>query len=206
MSAVRNGRGRPPATRGRSRGSRGPAARPTRSVPRTRVRLAGREVALAALRRTPAAYRGLVEQANVTEGCGWCLCADPAPRLVIRHRTGVYYLACWPGGGEEHAASCEFHNDGSAWSGRSHYHNGALDEAADGSATVALSVPLRVRTAAAETPTGTPALDGAGSARTRMSLLGLLHYLWERAELTTWNATEPRAGSSPVAWCVTVDA
>lgn len=157
------------------------------------MRLAGREVALWQLRRTPAAYRGLVEQAKVTDGCGWCLCADPAPRLVIRHRTGVYYLACWPGGGGEHAASCEFHNDGSAWSGRSHYHDGALDEAADGSATVALSVPLRVQTAAAETPTGATPLDGAGAARARMSLLGLLHYLWERAELTTWNATDPRA-------------
>ncbi|AEA28880.1 protein of unknown function DUF1173 (plasmid) [Pseudonocardia dioxanivorans CB1190] len=201
---MRHGRGRPPATRGRRGSSRGhTAARPARSAPQTRVRLAGREVALAALRRTPGAYRTLVEQAKVTDGCGWCLCVAPAPRLVIRHRSGVYYLACWPGGGGEHAERCEFHNDGTAWSGRGHYHDGALDEAADGSATVALSVPLRVRTAAADTPTGAPAPTGPGAARSRMSLLGVLHYLWDRGGLSTWDGTarEDRrpgwAGCSP---------
>lgn len=153
------------------------------------------------LRRTPGAYRALVEQAKVTDGCGWCLCTAPAPRLVIRHRAGVYYLACWPGGGVEHAERCEFHNDGAAWSGRSHYHDGALDEADDGTATVALAVPLRVRTEAADTPTAAAAPGGPGATRARMSLLGLLHYLWERAELTTWDPSPSSARRPGWAWC-----
>ncbi|MEU4377707.1 DUF1173 family protein [Pseudonocardia alni] len=96
-----------------------------RAVSRARVRLAGREVALWQLRRAPSVYRAVVEQAKVTDGCAWCLCTDPAPRLVIRHRAGVYYLACWPSGGEEHARDCEFHNTTGQWSGRSQYHDGS---------------------------------------------------------------------------------
>ncbi|MEV1294908.1 DUF1173 family protein [Pseudonocardia sp. NPDC049635] len=195
------GRGRPPAVRGlrsaypRTRTTHHHSASPgdgagaggggVAAGSRARVRLAGREVVLSALRRSPGAYRALFEQAKVMQGCGWCLCTAPAPRLVIRHRAGIYYLACWPGGGSEHTQGCEFHNDGAAWSGRGQYQRGALDEATDGSASVALSVPLRLRTDTA-TPSSTSrgGIDSGGVGRSRMSLLGLLHYLWDRAGLT----------------------
>lgn len=173
-----------------------------RAVSRARVRLAGREVALWQLRRAPSVYRAVVEQAKVTDGCAWCLCTDPAPRLVIRHRAGVYYLACWPSGGEEHARDCEFHNTTGQWSGRSQYHDGALQETDDGSASVALSLPLHVRTSDPAAAGTTSSPRDARAARSRMGLLGLLHYLWERADLTRSTPLDnPRSGRRGWARC-----
>lgn len=128
--------GRPSTSR-----HRGSQSAHKREISRTRVRLAGHEVALWQLRRAAGDYRALVEKAKVTDGCAWCLCTDPSPRLVIRHREGIYYLACWPGGGQTHVRSCEFYNTGGRWSGRSHYQPGALQEDDDGSASVSLSLP-----------------------------------------------------------------
>lgn len=161
--------------------------RPSAAVDRRRggqVRLADRTVDLARLRAQPGAHRALLERARTVEGHGWCLCAEPAPRLVIRNRSGTYYLACWPGGGAEHSSGCDFHRDGGAWSGRSSYRSGALTEELDGTARASLSVPLSVRAGEPETrPDHRTPPHGSGGGR--MSLLGLLHYLWERAELTT---------------------
>lgn len=179
-----NQRGRPPATRQR----RGAPVR-RRQIAGTQVRIAGKDIALSQLRRAPGAHRALIEQAKVVDGCGWCLCSDPAPRLVIRHRGGIYYLACWPDGGQQHARDCEFYNTGGQWSGRSQYQAGALREDDDGGASVALSLPLQVRTT---TPaTATASSRDVGAARSRMGLLGLLHYLWERADLTRSTPSSP---------------
>lgn len=149
---------------GRSLAPRQRRGQPSRNpaVSRTRVSLAGREVALWQLRRAAGDYRALVEKAKVTDGCAWCLCTDPAPRLVIRHREGIYYLACWPGGGQAHARGCEFRNTGGQWSGRGYYQAGALQETDDGAASVALSLPLHVRTTnpAAAGVTPSPAMRG----------------------------------------------
>lgn len=177
---------------GRSLAPRQRRGQPSRNpaVSRTRVSLAGREVALWQLRRAAGDYRALVEKAKVTDGCAWCLCTDPAPRLVIRHREGIYYLACWPGGGQAHARGCEFRNTGGQWSGRGYYQAGALQETDDGAASVALSLPLNVRTSNPAAAGVTPSPRDAGTARSRMGLLGLLHYLWERANLTRFTPDE----------------
>lgn len=188
-------RGRPRDTRQRH----GPPGR-KKQTSGTQVQIAGRGIALSQLRRAPGVYRALIEQAKLMDGCGWCLCSDPAPRLVIRHRAGVYYLACWPGGGQQHARDCEFYNDGSQWSGRSQYQASALQENEGGGASVALSLPLQVRTTSPVTASASSS-DG-GATRSRMGLLGLLHYLWERADLTrSAPSSPPQAGRRGWARC-----
>lgn len=178
---------------GRSLSPRQRRGQPSRNpaVSRTRVSLAGREVALWQLRRAAGDYRALVEKANVTDGCAWCLCTDPSPRLVIRHREGIYYLACWPGGGQAHARGCEFRNTGGQWSGRGYYQAARCRRPT----TVPRAWRCHFRcTSARRTPQqrASPQPRDAGTARSRMGLLGLLHYLWERANLTRFTPDEGR--------------
>nr|WP_227012922.1 MULTISPECIES: DUF1173 family protein [unclassified Pseudonocardia] len=116
------------------------------------------------------------------DGCGWCLCTDPAPRLVIRCRAGVFSLACWPGGSAEHDLRCAFRNDGSAGPGGHRRRVRALREEGPGLVSVRLTVPLQAR--AGEGGGGTDWSVTGGAGHDGMSLLGFLQYLWERAGLT----------------------
>jgi hypothetical protein len=157
-----------------------------------RVQLADVVVPLAALRADPTRYARLFEKARTLTGYAVCLCTEPHQRLVIRQRSGRFRLACWPGHGEQHAPRCDFHSAG-ALSGRSGYTHGAITEDEDG-VRIKLDSQLALRTAPAALQT--PKSKGKhrnGAARRSMTLLGLLHYLWEQARLNTWNPADPRS-------------
>ncbi|WP_249266146.1 DUF1173 family protein [Pseudonocardia sp. P1] len=181
-------------------GRRREGGRPWQAPRGARVLLAGRSVSLARFRGDAPAHRALAERARVVEGCGWCLCAEPAPRLVIRRRGGVYYLACWPSGGSEHAPGCAFRTEASAGAAGVASRGGVLREDDGGIASVSLSVPLHAPVAGhggrLESPGSGGGADGAG--RARMGLLGLLQVLWERAGLTV--APAGRRGWAECHW------
>lgn len=150
------------------------------------VELGGTRATLAATRADPDGFRTVFERARAEVGHARCRCTSGRPRLVIRRRGGRYWLACWPGGGTDHDPDCRFFHDPTPPdSGRGGYTHTALHELGGGTARIRLDHALTTRSRGAEpdTPAGEGRADGAG--RSRMSLLGLLHYLWERGELNS---------------------
>ncbi|MFF7953641.1 DUF1173 family protein [Streptomyces griseorubiginosus] len=157
-----------------------------------RIQLAGRTVQLAWLREHATHTAPLFARARAEVGHAWCLCRHPALRLVIRcTRAGRYHVAGWPGEGEQHDPTCPFHKLAPGLSGRDHYSTQAIRETDDG-VSIRLAAALTHQLATPETHESAPEEtgDNAGSRRL-VGLLGLLHWLWEAAQLNVWH---PQAG------------
>ncbi|MGA5441919.1 DUF1173 family protein [Streptomyces griseoincarnatus] len=158
----------------------------TRGDRTDRVRLADRSLPLFVLREHATDYAALFARARAEVGHGQCLCQTPALRLVIRcSRAGRYHLAGWPGEGELHDPSCSFHKLASDLTGRDAYSTEAIHESDDGVA-IRFSAALARKLSDPE-PAKASTEQRDGRARRTVGLLGLLHWLWEEAQLTAWH-------------------
>ena len=150
-----------------------------------RVRLGRRVVSLSVLRRFPGRWTDLYSHTKSEVGWAVCLCTNPGLRLVIRSRSGRYHLAGWPGDGTRHASACDFYKPAGP-SGRTSYAEQAIVVSEEGT-TIRLETPLQVRhdarSAAAPSDVG---VEAGGESRRAVSLLGLMHHLWEAASLHEW--------------------
>jgi hypothetical protein len=154
------------------------------------VRLAAIDISLDQLRSH--ARPRLFEAAKTSPGHGECLCTTPPQPLVIRLRGGHYHLAGWPDQGGRHDTRCPFFKLAPAVTGRSGYAVGAIAETADGT-HIRLHQPLTVRGGEDTRPGGDEAEPAEALSRNTVSLLGLLHWLWEQAGLNRWDHQgEPR--------------
>ncbi|MFE5863202.1 DUF1173 family protein [Streptomyces virginiae] len=157
-----------------------------------RIQLAGRTVDLGAVRDNPVSYARLFERARSEVGHALCLCRPTwRLRLVIRAtRSGRYHVAGWPGEGDQHLARCPFHKIAPSLTGRSGYASEAIKESGVGT-SIRFAAPLR-RQLEAPTPGRAPRASEApaGPSRRAVGLLGLLHWLWEEARLTSWEPGE----------------
>jgi hypothetical protein len=106
-------------------------------------------------------------------------------RLAIRfYRSGNYGIAKFPHSGEEHATSCDFYAESPEKSGRKCYGS-VLKEAADG--TLRINMALGLRKSESPIPPHIPrCASGTGESNPRITLLGLLHLLWQEAGLNKW--------------------
>lgn len=149
-----------------------------------RVSVAGATVPLAVLRSRPERFTARFDRARHTVGYAVCECTDPGQPLVIRRRGAVFHLACWPHRGHHHHPGCAFFRPDPALTGRSGYHLNAVRETEHGT-WLRMRDPLELRSAAATdgAPRPRAGTPGGGAAQDTMSLLGVLHYLWEHARL-----------------------
>lgn len=159
------------------------------------VQLAQRTVSAQALREHPERYSRLFAAARTEVGWALCLCRPLAPqRLVIRRRHERYHLAAWPGHGHEHAFGCAWYRPIPELSGSTSYTTSALHETETGVAirlTTDLLTPTTPRRGTTTTPPRKSRDAATPSPQPRsMSLLGLLHYLWEQAGLSSWDPDE----------------
>ncbi|WP_416969403.1 DUF1173 family protein [Streptomyces sp. 4F14] len=149
------------------------------------VRVADKSLPLDTLREHPGDYSALFARARAEVGHGQCLCTTPALRLVIRcSRAGRDHLAGWPGEGELHEPSCGFHKLASELTGRDAYSTEAIHEGDDGVA-IRFSAALARKLSAPEPAASSE--QNNGPSRRAVGLLGLLHWLWEEAQLTAWH-------------------
>lgn len=135
-----------------------------------------------------------------------CDCwANGAPlQLVVRSREARengnrvlrYHLARMPESGTLHRANCPFHEPDIRRDGRSGYEQGVITPLSDGNLRIALEGGLLIRGVAgeAEDRAQRQVPHGArpGDRQRQMSLLGLLHLLWEQSGLTNWRPEERR--------------
>ncbi len=122
-----------------------------------------------------------------------------AVRELIRRDDGRqvrrYCLARMPHDGTLHQAGCPFHETDARRSGRSGYQQGVIRELPDGRLRIAIAGGLEVRQPAPEPVAAQGAEPANGAARprqARMSLLGLLHLLWEEGGLNAWSPEDRR--------------
>lgn len=117
-----------------------------------------------------------------------CLCrADGVPMYVARSN-GSVILKRMPLTGPEHDPACESYEPPAELSGRGEVQGSAIDEdAAEGVTRLKLDFSLSKRGQRAAAPAGEVAGEAARTDGAKLTLRGLLHFLWEEAELNHWS-------------------
>lgn len=108
--------------------------------------------------------------------------------LYISHRQNRYVLARWPGSGARHSTACDHYEAPDYLTGMGQVRGSAvLDDEASGETSLKLGFPLSrgaARLAPAALTNDKPTVKSSGQ---KLSMRGLLHVLWDRAELTHWH-------------------
>ena len=108
--------------------------------------------------------------------------------LYIAHRNDRYVLARWPGSGARHATACDHYEAPDHLTGMGQVRGSAvIDDEESGETSLKLGFPLSrgaARLAPAALTNDKPTVKSAGQ---KLSIRGLLHVLWDRAELTHWH-------------------
>jgi hypothetical protein len=97
-------------------------------------------------------------------------------------------LARWPGSGARHATACDHYEAPDYLTGMGQVRGAAIiDDEASGETSLKLGFPLSrgaARLAPAALTNDKPTVKSSGQ---KLSMRGLLHVLWDRAELTHWH-------------------
>ncbi len=130
-----------------------------------------------------------------------CLCSDPPAEMYIAHIFGGYHLKRMPGTGGAHSNSCQSYEFPLDLSGRGEIAGTAIQQDAEGTNHLKLAFALRKNalkpTAEAEGEKSSKDESATLAASTnRMTILALLHYLWDEAGLNRWQGSE----STPRTW------
>ena len=118
-----------------------------------------------------------------------CLCRrDRELPLYTALRGESHVLARWPGTGARHAPHCDHYEAPDFLTGLGELRGSAILDSEDGGETaLRFGFPLTrgaARAAPAALSNDKPDVKASGA---RLTMRGLLHYLWDRAELTHWH-------------------
>lgn len=116
-----------------------------------------------------------------------CLCANPHPEMYVAQTGSGLILKRMPGTGHDHDPHCHSFDAPPEVSGLGHVTGKAILADDNGTTALKLGFPISIQGSRVMPPVASG--DGAKSAvqpATKLSLLSLLHYLWEAAELTKW--------------------
>jgi hypothetical protein len=117
-----------------------------------------------------------------------CLClADGVEMYVARLGEG-YIVKRMPDTGSHHAPDCSSYEPPAEFSGLGQVLGSAITEdPTTGETTLKLDFPLAKMPGRSIMPPAGVESDSVSSPGTKLSLRGLLHYLWDQAELTRWH-------------------
>ena len=116
-----------------------------------------------------------------------CLCTGKELPLSVRLRVEKHHLARFPLTGIKHREDCRFYSSLSPEGPQGCYTQDALKEKPDGTINIKLDYPLQVT--GPSTPIDSSLRSGDASRnnkRDTVSILGLLHFLWETTSYNTW--------------------
>lgn len=155
------------------------------------VRVGSQSMSLDELYRNSARCARILAAARAEVGHAWCECNHPQSKLVIRCRQGVWHLARWPGDRIGHATTCPFRGIDPTLTGRTAYSQSAIQESRDG---VHLKIATSLTTVLGNRGRARPSehQHGVGSNQHRLTLLGLLEYLWEESRLNEYRSGSRR--------------
>lgn len=117
-----------------------------------------------------------------------CLCQVEGVEMYVARLGDGYIVKRMPDTGSDHALDCPSYEPPAEFSGLGQVLGNAITEdPATGETTLKLDFPLtKVPGRAAMPPAGGES-DSVSTSGTKLSLRGLLHYLWDQGELTRWH-------------------
>lgn len=116
-----------------------------------------------------------------------CLCRDSGVPMYVARIGPRYFLKRMPLTGPQHDPACDSYEPPPELSGRGEVAGSAIDESADDGVTrLKLDFSLSRTGKRSAAPASAEAGESARSDGTKLTLRGLLHFLWEEAELNHW--------------------
>ncbi len=116
-----------------------------------------------------------------------CMCMPDGVAMVVFKRDGMFGVRRMPDGGETHSPQCDSYEPPSQLSGLGQVLGHAIKEnAEDGTATLNLAFALTKRGNRPPPPGSGVGSDVIKSEAQKLTILALLHYLWDEAEFTKW--------------------
>ncbi|MBN7843625.1 DUF1173 family protein [Providencia rettgeri] len=139
-------------------------------------------------------YRALRDARGNNNVFVTCLCCKrdtvtTKRRLKVSYsaKTDKYWLSAWPHTGSEHNQDCRYY---SAWTNAvlaKGYNSDVLTTHSDNSVSIKLKVSLDTKTVTkSDDMKVSKTVTRAGNSKTSISLLGLIHYMWEKAQINVW--------------------
>lgn len=117
-----------------------------------------------------------------------CLCQAEGVEMYVARLGEGYIVKRMPDTGSHHAPDCPSYEPPAEFSGLGQVLGGAITEdPATGETTLKLDFPLARMPGRSTMPQAGGESDSVSSSGTRLSLRGLLHYLWDQADLTRWH-------------------
>lgn len=117
-----------------------------------------------------------------------CLCQGEGVEMYVARLGEGYIVKRMPDAGRHHAPDCPSYEPPAEFSGLGQVLGGAITEdPATGETTLRLDFPLAKMPGRSQIPPAGGDSDSVTSDGAKLSLRGLLHYLWDQAELTRWH-------------------
>jgi hypothetical protein len=117
-----------------------------------------------------------------------CLCLSDGVEMYVARLGEGYIVKRMPDTGSHHAPDCPSYEPPAEFSGLGQVLGSAITEdPATGETTLKLDFPLAKMPGRSIMPPAGGESDSVSSSGNRLSLRGLLHYLWDQAELTRWH-------------------
>ncbi|MBV1692349.1 DUF1173 domain-containing protein [Novosphingobium sp. G106] len=118
-----------------------------------------------------------------------CLCRRDIPLpLYIARRQDSHHLARWPGTGPRHAPTCDHYEAPDFLTGLGQVRGSAIvEDEESGETSLKFAFPLSrgpARAAPSSFTNDKPSVKTNGQ---KLTMRGLLHFLWDKAELTHWH-------------------
>lgn len=132
-----------------------------------------------------------IADAHATHQRPRCLCLVDGVEMYVARLAGSdrgYIVKRMPDTGSHHAPDCPSYEPPAEFSGLGQVLGSAIaEDPATGETTLKLDFPLARMPGRSMMPPAGSESDSVASSGTRLSLRGLLHYLWDQAELTRWH-------------------
>lgn len=117
-----------------------------------------------------------------------CLCLHEGIEMYVARLGDGFIVKRMPNTGSQHAPDCPSYEPPAEFSGLGQVLGSAITEdPATGETTLKLGFSISKLGGRSTTPAHGSASDSVVSDGTKLSLRGLLHYLWDQAELTRWH-------------------
>ena len=130
-------------------------------------------------------FQSALESAYKNQVRPLCLCSEPGLPMYIAHLDRAYVVKRMPYTGADHAPGCESYEAPSGLSGRGEVDGQAIEHDDAGTVNLKLAFSLRHNNPV-EKDNESIGKTTAKTSGTRLTLRGLLHYLWDESKLSHW--------------------
>jgi hypothetical protein len=116
-----------------------------------------------------------------------CLCSRDGIEMYVARLGDGFIVKRMPNTGSQHAPDCSSYEPPPEFSGLGQVLGSAIaEDPATGETTLKLDFSMSKIAGRSAMPTAGGDSDSVASSGTKLSLRGLLHYLWDQADLTRW--------------------